>query len=262
MTQRPAFSPEFGKTPAVREELISFPWSPGFALTQKQKSIRAFHDAILSLHPYCKPLEISGRSPDALGASLSAFKLSIPDKRYPGRTVCVESVYQASKVFEGGIGPFPEAYNLDPHAVRERMRLYNGRKLISFRYGSTDWPLTPTRAFYDWIYCKILWANQNLVERLRSYSCFTDIEFNPKRSLNCQAYAVALYLSLEHAGVLEAALASKDAFLAAHPQETVRLMSAKPPHKPKKLHRDKAGATLKAKSGSELGLFPNFPSDF
>ena len=28
------------------------------------------------------------------------------------------------------------------------------------------------------------------------YEAFTDIEFNPKKSFNCQAYSVALYKSL------------------------------------------------------------------
>ena len=28
------------------------------------------------------------------------------------------------------------------------------------------------------------------------YQAFTDIEFNPEKSLNCQAYSAALYLSM------------------------------------------------------------------
>ncbi|TON36462.1 hypothetical protein CGH58_23515, partial [Vibrio parahaemolyticus] len=43
---------------------------------------------------------------------------------------------------------------------------------------------------------------------------FTDIEFNPEKSINCQAHAVALYRSLVHNGVLQQALSSPSEFLA------------------------------------------------
>ena len=45
------------------------------------------------------------------------------------------------------------------------------------------------------------------------YDAFTDIEFNPKKSINCQAQAAAVYVSLEKQGLLLEALKSKEAFL-------------------------------------------------
>jgi len=45
------------------------------------------------------------------------------------------------------------------------------------------------------------------------YSGFTDIEFNPKKSINCQAYSVALYVSLEKSGLLKDALTTPEDFL-------------------------------------------------
>ena len=46
-----------------------------------------------------------------------------------------------------------------------------------------------------------------------SFNAFTDIEFNPKRSINCQAYTVALYKSLAVRGELEDCLKSKEIYL-------------------------------------------------
>ena len=52
---------------------------------------------------------------------------------------------------------------------------------------------------------------------VETFDAFTDIEFNPERSLNCQARSAALYRSLVHAGKLEEALSSQEAFLRIHP---------------------------------------------
>jgi hypothetical protein len=37
--------------------------------------------------------------------------------------------------------------------------------------------------------------NTNITDKLVEYNAFTDIEFNPKKSFNCQAYSAALYIS-------------------------------------------------------------------
>ncbi len=44
------------------------------------------------------------------------------------------------------------------------------------------------------------------------YDAFTDIEFNPQKSINCQAEAAAVYVSLRKQGLLEEALKNKDSF--------------------------------------------------
>ena len=46
-----------------------------------------------------------------------------------------------------------------------------------------------------------------------SYTAFTDIAFNPEKSLNCQARAVAIYVSLRKNGLIDKSLESKDSFL-------------------------------------------------
>lgn len=67
--------------------------------------------------------------------------------------------------------------------------------------------------------------NPALAETVLSYDAFTDIEFNPQKSLNCQAAAAARFVSLHRLGLLTESL-TFEAFLglyapeeAHHPQE-------------------------------------------
>ena len=92
-------------------------------------------------------------------------------------------------------------------------RLRSSGRLTGFRFFGTDWGLEPLTAFYDWLYINALKKQPSVTERLLEYSAFTDIEFNPERSINCQAYSVALYISLHRRGLLEEATSSKEAFL-------------------------------------------------
>ena len=47
---------------------------------------------------------------------------------------------------------------------------------------------------------------KELADEITNYNGFTDIEFNPKKSINCQAYSAALYSSLQHSGLLKKSL--------------------------------------------------------
>ncbi len=49
--------------------------------------------------------------------------------------------------------------------------------------------------------------------QILDYTAFTDIEFNPKKSINCQARSCALYVSLARKELLDIALESKESFL-------------------------------------------------
>ena len=53
--------------------------------------------------------------------------------------------------------------------------------------------LEPRTFFYDWLYVSALAGRPELVNELEHRAAFTDIEFNPKRSINCQAHSVALF---------------------------------------------------------------------
>ena len=46
-----------------------------------------------------------------------------------------------------------------------------------------------------------------------NYYAFTDIVFNPQKSLNCQAVAAAIYVSLRKQNLLQQALRDKNLFL-------------------------------------------------
>ena len=219
MVTRPYFSPQDGSIGVLEKDSPPFKWNPGFSHSQKLKNVRRLHLAICHEDPTRHPLEVSSKSSESLGISLSAFNLGARDRK--GLFNSVESVFQASKVFEGNAGPFPDLYSQNPAIVRSEIKKYKEKKLVGFKYGSEEWGLEPTRAFYDWVYCRALHRNSEYVEKIKEYNCFTDIEFNPVKSLNCQAYAIALYLSLERNGVLEKALSCRESFLKFHPHDVV-----------------------------------------
>ena len=75
------------------------------------------------------------------------------------------------------------------------------------------WDLDPKTAFYDWLYLHALNQNEELALHLLSFAGFTDIAFNPKRSINCQARSAALYVSLHKCGLLTEALSGRQAYL-------------------------------------------------
>ena len=52
-----------------------------------------------------------------------------------------------------------------------------------------------------YIYMNPLLENEELAQEVLSYDAFTDVEFNPNRSINCQAKAAAVYVSLCKAGL-------------------------------------------------------------
>ena len=78
---------------------------------------------------------------------------------------------------------------------------------------SRAFPLESRTFFYDWLYVGALAGRPELVNELEHYTAFTDIEFNPKRSINCQAHSVALFQGLRAADAVDRALESADTFL-------------------------------------------------
>lgn len=70
----------------------------------------------------------------------------------------------------------------------------------------------PETYFYNWLYINALNLQKDLAVQVLGYDAFTDIEFNPKKSINCQAEAAAIFVSLTRQGLLEAALKDKEKF--------------------------------------------------
>jgi len=180
--------------------------------SQKQKSIRSLHDAAKQTRGIEKILEISSKSEDELGVRLSAFNLMLTDN---GSSASVEVLFQGSKVFKHG-GPFTDIYNKTSREAKKDRRLRESGQLIKFLYNDREWQLNPKTAFYDWLYLSALRQNPSLSERLLEYDGFSDIEFNPEKSINCQASSAALYKALVERDLIDVALFSPDEFIKIH----------------------------------------------
>lgn len=210
MAIRPVFVPKLDDHPGVEEKPVEFRWHPGMAKSQKQKSVAELHSAANSLG-YNRILEISSKSEVDLGINLSAFNLQIKTKKNKS-VFTVETAFQGSKVFSRG-GPYKDLFGTNSLAAKKDIRLKESGSLISFEFFGKSFPLEPRTYFYDWIYINALSQNKDLADRVIEYDCFTDIEFNPKKSINCQAHSVGVYVSLVKRGLLSEALCSPENFL-------------------------------------------------
>ncbi len=210
MASRPVYIPKSKGVIGVTEKLIEFKWFPGMAVVQKQKSIDSLHEAAIN-SGISSLLEISSKSKSELGVNLSAFNLNIKTKKNKN-IFSVETAFQGSKVFEKG-GPYTDLLEGTSRDAKKDIRLKESGNLIGFRFFGKDFPLKPRTFFYDWLYINALNKDEYLREEVLNYNAFTDIEFNPKKSINCQAYSVALFISLEKSGLLKDALTTPDDFL-------------------------------------------------
>lgn len=211
MAKRNVFVSDLNSDNLVRDEMVEFQWYPGFAKSQKQKSIASLHENFKKENKELKVLEISTSSTEKLGILLSAFNLRIIDKNNRDRG-SVESVFQSSKKFENG-GPYKDIQSKSSIEAKKDIRLKNSGKLVCFVYKDEEWGLEPKTHFYDWIYMNTLHLNKQLAEEIIKYDAFTDIEFNPQKSINCQARSAALYVSLYRSNQLEKVLSSKSEYL-------------------------------------------------
>ena len=201
MAKRPIFTPNFNGFPYVDTVDIEFKWHPGFAKSQLQKSIASLHAAAEKLNKISPILEISSKSTSRLGVSLSAFNLSL--KTLSGQKMSVECAYQGSKVFENG-GPYHELYSVSSLEAKTDDRLSNSGNLVAFNFCGEDFPTEPKTAFYDWLYMTGLYQKKrDFIKKLEVFQGFSDIVFNPNRSINCQARAAALFVSLSKNGLID-----------------------------------------------------------
>lgn len=210
MAVRPVFVLKTDPLPGIDEVSVEFKWFPGMSASQKKKSIASLHAAAESLG-ITPLLEISSKSESDLGVQLSAFNLNIVTKK-KGRVFSVETAFQGSKVFERG-GPYKDLLVGTSRAAKKDIRLRESGNLVGFEFFGTEFPLTPRTFFYDWLYINALSNNVDLGNQLLRYSGFTDIEFNPKRSINCQAYSAALFVLLSKTEQLHDALAAPEQLL-------------------------------------------------
>ena len=191
MAKRPIFIPSKKSDEFVNQEEIDFSWSAGFAVSQKQKSIESLHKQVNKKLSLKNLLEISTKSNEEVGKNASAFNLKFSWKNI--KSCSIECFYQGSKIFKNG-GPFTDLYEKDSMEAKKDKRIKNSGDLIGFSFFGENWEIDFD--FYTWIYLVGLNHNKNVAKELLNYDAFTDIEFNPKKSFNCQAYSAAFYVSL------------------------------------------------------------------
>ena len=198
----------------VEEKEIEYIFSPGFAKIQKEKNIKSIKENIEKKEGFeNKILEVSTKSDTDLGVKLSAFNLSIKTKK--DRIISVEMLFQSSKKFEKG-GPFLDILDKDSKFAKKDTRLRESGKLVCFIYNGEKWELEPKTLFYDWLYINTLDINikekKLNLEEIKKYQIFTDVEFNHKKSINCQARSLALYIVLYNMKQLKKSLKDKEVF--------------------------------------------------
>lgn len=207
--KRPIFIP-LTRFPYVKEIMVEFEWFSGFAISQVQKSIVDLHHTA-SQQGIMPILEISSKSKQSLGVSLSAFNLHLRTKNE--KKISVECAFQGSKVFDKG-GPYTDLYFVNSREAKTDPRIKNSGNVVAFNYMGDDFPTNPVTAFYDWLYLNALWQNPGLSSKLMEFNGFSDIAFNPKKSLNCQARSASLFVALYKCQLIESVVKDRNLYLA------------------------------------------------
>jgi len=192
MAHRPIFIAGEMKGALYEELSVQFQWHSGFSPSQKQKSMRELHKEAKKVG-LKNILEVSTKSERELGRRLSAFRL---DVELSGVTSKIECVYQASKVFEKG-GPFSELTFVKPIESKRFFRDKKFGMITHFSFQDIEYENLPFHAFYDWLFLRALSSYAPyLEEKLSDIDGFSDIEFNPARSINTQARSMAIIKTL------------------------------------------------------------------
>ena len=210
MAKRPIYIPSVGTESSLETKEVDFKWFPGFSISQKQKSINSLHIAAKEQLGLKNILEISSKSELPLGVELSAFNLQLASQ--DNIKASVEVFFQGSKVFSEG-GPFTDLYLKTSREAKKDSRLKDSGNLVEFNFEGKSWSLKPNTLFYSWLYINALDQNKSLANGLLQYDAFTDIEFNPKKSINCQAASAAIYKTLVKRELINKAMKSSKQFI-------------------------------------------------
>ncbi len=207
MAERPIFIPANDAGHLVEEVFLPLHWHSGFAQVQKEKNVRELHHSAQAagIGPV---LEVSTKSERTAGRHLSAFHLKVQTEE---GSIPLECAFQGSKVFQHG-GPFRDIFRKDVREAKRDLRLKNSGNLTGFEFEGICFSLEPKTFFYDWLYLNAIYEHRNWLERLHTYAGFTDIEFNPYRSINCQARSIALFITLQRRQLLDEAVSSPKVF--------------------------------------------------
>lgn len=194
------------------KENVLFEWFPGFAKSQALKSVQSLQDAFRDQHPEAKVLEVSSVSPEEWGQAASAFNLTWTNES--GKKYTVEQMFQAGKVFEKN-GSQRKLLDVPSNEAKARIKKLNKvDRLVRFQLFKDSYGLEPKTYFYNWLYLRTLHKeeNQEIANEVLKYDAFTDIYFNPKKSINCQAEACSIYVALSRQGRLDEVLNGRETF--------------------------------------------------
>lgn len=194
---------------SYKKDEIEFEWYSGFSIKQKQKSIEALHK-----EAYKKGrqniLEVSSASTYKIGVAASAFNLELELKN--GSRYTVEVLFQSSKVFDKS-GTNSKVLEMNPrNAKKYTNNLHSKEELIGFNFFGRPFPLLPETYFYNWLYVNALFSNKDLLDNIVKYDAFTDISFNPQKSINCQAESCSVAAFLKAKGVLSEQIRNPKSF--------------------------------------------------
>ena len=210
MANRPLFLTTNNPKELHNEVMIDFKFFNGFSASQKSKSIISLHQSANN-QGINNILEVSTKSNLKIGWLLSAFNLMID---FDGnKKISLECAFQGSKVFENNI-QYKDIYFKTSLEAKKDLRLKTSGNIIGFEFEGEFWENEPKTAFYDFMYIKALYQNNlDTIDELSTYTAFTDIEFNPNKSINCQARTCAILVSLIKLDLVEEALSSKERFM-------------------------------------------------
>ena len=210
MANRPIFLSTTNPQKLFEENSIEFQFFNGFSLSQKSKSINSLH-LNAKQEGFDKILEVSTKSDSKIGWALSAFNLMVD---FDGdKEISLESAFQGSKVFENNV-QYKDIYLKTSIEAKKDTRLRASGDIIGFEFEGDFWENEPKTAFYDWMYINALYCgHRDIVDELLEYEAFSDIEFNPKKSINCQARTCAVLVSLIKLDLIDKALKSPHDFI-------------------------------------------------
>ena len=191
----------------VETKQIEFKWIGGLAFSQRVKCASSLANSVKQTLPIYNHLEISTKSLNDTGIALSAFNLKLDG-------LPVESIYHSSRIYEDGT-QYEFLKHYKPGDAKKFINENGKGKMIGFKYNEVEYPISPVTAFYNWIYINAL-AKSELSDDVLKYDAFTDIEFNDKRALNCQARAAALYVAIVRRKMENYFLSSFNRFLEAY----------------------------------------------
>ncbi len=208
MAERPVFIPVSSGHRFVDEVPVAFRWHAGMNASQKRKNVAELHEAAHT-RGLEHLLEISSKSDREIGRRLSAFHQKV--RLSSGSLIQLECAFQGSKVFENG-GPYTDLFHTEPRDAKRDPRLKESGKLVRFEFDGQKFPLNPKSVFYDWLYANAIFPEREWLRRLDQMDGFTDIEFNPEKSVNCQARSCAFFVALEKRNLLDQAMRSFESF--------------------------------------------------